>query len=90
MRRVADGRVMAGERQAPCSAIDAEDGNVVATLIAAVEKPARGVEVEAARVVATGPFVGDELQLAGFANGEDSDAVVQAIARIDKAAIGRN
>ena len=47
---------MAGEREAAGLAIHPEDGDVVAALIAAVEEPAGGVEVEAARIIAPRPF----------------------------------
>ena len=79
-RRIADGRVMAGEGQAARFAIHAEDGDVVAALVARVKELARGVEVEAARVVPACPFLAREGQLAVFADGEDPNAVVQAVA----------
>ena len=87
-RRIADGGVMAGEGEAAGLAIHAEDGDVVAPLIAAVEELAGGIEVEAARIVPARPFLADEGQVAVWADGEDPDAVVQPVARIDEPAIG--
>src|SRR2546429_9178792 len=87
-RRIADGGVMAGEGQAARFAIHAEDGEVVAALVARVKELARGVEVEAARVAPACPFLAHEGQLAVFADGEDPNAVVQAVSRIDEPAIG--
>src|SRR5690349_6597937 len=49
-RRIADRRVAAGECQAAGLAVDSENGDVVGPLVAAVEEPAGGVEVEAARI----------------------------------------
>ena len=53
---------MAGEREAAGPAVHAEDGDVSAALIAAVEEPAGRVEGEAARVVAARPFLADVRQ----------------------------
>src|SRR5207247_77350 len=89
-RRIADGGVMAGEDQAARFVIHAEGSDVVAALVAGVEELAGGVEVEAARVIPTRPFLAHEGQLAVFADGEDADAVVEAVARIDEVAIGGN
>ena len=56
------GDVMAGEGEAAGLAIHAEDGDVVAALVAAVEEPAGRVEGEAARIVPARPFLADERQ----------------------------
>ena len=75
MRWVADGRVVAGEFEPAGVARHAEDRHVVGALVAAVEEAARGVEGEAAWVVAAGPFVGDEFQLARWSDRKNRDAV---------------
>src|SRR5215203_7548248 len=85
--RVSDGRVLAGERQTADLTIHLEHRDVVAALIAAVEEPTTGIDVEAARVIASRPLVRDERQIAVGANGEDSDAVVQAVARVHEAPV---
>jgi len=79
----ADGCVLAGERQAAGARIDAESGDRIASLVAQVEIVARGVDIEAARVVASCPFLGDIRQLARRVDGEEGDAVVQAVGGID-------
>ena len=79
---------MAGEVEAAGFAIHTEDGDVVTSLIATVEELAGGVEVEASRIVPASPFFPHKRQVTAGANGEDPDAVVQSIARIDKSAIG--
>src|SRR5437773_9938225 len=89
-RRITDRGIMAGEDQAACFAVHAEDGDVVAALIARVKELAGGIEIEAARIVPTCPFLSDEGQFTGFADGKDPNAVVQTVARIDKAAIRGN
>src|SRR5438105_3884086 len=89
-RRIADGGVMAGEHQAARFVIHAEGSDVVAALVTGVEELAGGIEVEAARVVPTRPFLAHEGQLAVFADGEDADAIVEAVAHIDEVAIGGN
>ena len=86
-RGIADRGVMAGEFEAAGLAIHAEDGDAVGSLIAAIEEPAGGVEVEAARIVPSCPFFPYEREAALEANGEDPDAVVQPVARIDKLSI---
>ena len=74
---------MASEVEGAGFAIHTEDGDVVSSLIATKEKLAGGVEVEAARIVPVRPFFPDERQIAFWANGKDSDAVVQPVAGID-------
>jgi hypothetical protein len=59
-RRIADGGVMAGEGEAAGFAIDTEDGNVVAALVAAVEEQACGIEIEAPRLISVSPFFSDK------------------------------
>ena len=63
-RRIADGGVMAGEVEAAGFAVRTEHGDVVTSLIAAIEELAGGVEVEAARIVPTCPFFPDICQRA--------------------------
>jgi len=82
--------VLPRENQPACPAIHAEDRDVVAALVAAVEKPARGIEVEAARIITPRPFHPPEGELSAWTDREDPDAVVQAVARLDEAAVGRN
>ena len=89
-RRIADGGVMAGEGQAARLAVHAKDREVVGPLIAAVEEPAGGVEVEAAWIVPACPLLADIGQGAGSADGKDRDAVVQTVACIEEPALGRN
>ena len=50
-RGIAHGREMPGEGKASGFAIDAEDGDVVAALVAAIEKAAGGIERKAAGIV---------------------------------------
>src|SRR5439155_26411084 len=78
---------MAGEGQAAFFAIHAEDGDVVAALVARVKELAGGVEVETSRVVPARPSLAHESQPAVVADGEDPNAVVQAVAGIDEPAI---
>ena len=75
---------MAGEFEAAGLAIHLEDGDVVGALIATIEVLASGVEVEAARIIPSCPFFPHEREVAVWANGKDPDAVVQAVACIDK------
>ena len=79
---------MAGEVEPAGFAIDQENSDIVTTLIAAIKELAGGVEIEAARIIATCPFFSDVYQCAISANGKDPNAVVQSVARIDKPAIG--
>ncbi len=63
---------------------------MVSTLIAAVQKAARWIKGEAARVVATRPFLGDVAKRAVRTDGKDADAVVKAVTRVNEAAIRRD
>src|SRR5713226_502219 len=60
--RIADGGVMAGEVEAAGFAVHTEHGDVVTSLIAAIEELAGGVETEAARIVPACPFFPDICQ----------------------------
>ena len=71
-------------------AVDAEDGHVVCSLVAAVEVVAGWIEVETSRVVAARPFFSDMGELAGIADFEDADAVVQTVARVDELSVARD
>ena len=51
---------MTGKGQAAGFAIHFKDSNVVSTLITAVKKLSARVEVEAARVVSSSPFILDK------------------------------
>src|SRR5438105_81074 len=86
-RRIADGRVMAGEVEAAGFAVHTEHGDVVPALIAAIEELAGGLEVEAARIAPACPFFPDMGQGAVCSYGKNPDAVVQPVAGIDKPAI---
>src|SRR4051812_37992898 len=89
-RGIADGSVMAGEREAAGLAIHSEDRDVIAALVAAVEEPAGGVEGEATGIIPARPFLPDVRQLAVRADREDRDAVVKPVARVDEAPVGRD
>ncbi len=78
---------MTGEFEAAGLAIYLKDGDVVTALIATIEVPASGVEVEAARIIPSCPFFPYEHEVAVWANGKDPDAVMQPVASIDKLAI---
>src|SRR5262245_22954831 len=89
-RGIADRGVMAGEPQRARRAIHPEDGDVVSALIAAIEELPRGVEVEAAGIIAVGPLLADVRQAAARPDREDPDAVVEPVARVDEAPIRRD
>ena len=74
---------MAGKGQPARLGIRAENGDVVAALITGVQEPAGGIEAEAARIVSVRSFLSCKGQLAVSADGEDPDAVVQAVAAGD-------
>ena len=67
--------------------IDSKDGDIVSTLIAAVEELAGGVEVEAPGIVAASPFVSDKGQIAVGTNRKNPHTVVQAVSGIDEPAV---
>ena len=79
---------MAGEIQTTGLAIYLKHGDVVATLIATIEKLTCRIEVEAARIIPSRPFFASERQVAVWAHRKDPDAVVQPVARIDESSVG--
>ena len=87
MRWIAHWRVMAGEGQSACVAINAVHRHVVPSLIADIKELASRIEIEAARIASTCPFLANQFQLTALANREYSNAVMQPIARIDEASI---
>jgi len=81
---------MTSEGECAFVAIDAEHRNVIRSLVAHIKELACGIEIEAARIIPTRPFVRDEGQFTVLADCEYSNAVMQSVARVDEAAIGRN
>src|SRR5207244_3577825 len=81
---------MAGEAQSACVAIHAEHRDVVAPLVAGIQELADGIEIEAAWIISTRPFLTDEAQFTALADREYSYAVMQTVAGIDEPAIARN
>ena len=75
-RGIAHRCVVARECEAAGPAIDPEHGDIIAALIAAKEELASGVEVEAARIIPSRPFLSKEREFAVWAHREDPDAVV--------------
>src|SRR6266540_4701833 len=82
--------VMVGETEPACAAIHAEHRNVVAPLVAGIKELAGGVEIEAAWIASTRPFLPDESEFPGFTDRKYPNAVMQPVAGIDEPAIGRN
>lgn len=81
---------MAGKIQATALSIDSKHGDIVGPLVAAVQKFTGRIKIEAARIVASSPFIAHMRELTVRPDRKDSDAVVQAIARIDKLTVCRN
>ena len=81
---------MTGEVEPTRFFIDTEDRNVVAALVAAIEKLARGIKAEAAWIIPARPSFLDERQVAGWSHGKNPDAVVQPIAGINESPIRGN
>src|SRR6185436_4681769 len=87
-RRIPHRRVVAGEFEAAGLAIDLEGRDGVRALVAAVEELAGGIEVEAPGIVAASPFLAEVFQSAVRGDGEDADAVVQPVPRVDEFSVG--
>src|SRR5215213_6924760 len=81
---------MAREGQGPGLPIDAENGDVVAALVAAIEEATGGIERKAAGIVAAGPLLAEVGQISVLADPKDPDAVMQPVARVDKPSVGGN
>ena len=75
---------MAGEFETTGLEIHLKDGDIVTSLIATIEVPAGGIEVEAAWIIPSCPFFPYERKLAFSANGKNPDTVMQPVARINK------
>ena len=78
---------MASKIEAASLAIHLEDGDVIASLVAAIEELPGGVKVEAAWIIPASPFVSDVLQCSVFADGKNPNAVMKPVARVNKPAI---
>lgn len=89
---------MAGERKFAGLFVDAEAGEVVGALVATVQEIAGGIEIEAAGVIATGGFFAQIGEFSGGRgatrptgiDGENCDAVVEAVAGVEKFAVVGN
>src|SRR4051812_18380376 len=81
---------MAREHEGTGLAHDAKYRHIVTALVAAIEELARGIEIETAGIVTPRPLFADERQLAGRADREYSNAIVQAVADVYKSAIAGN
>ena len=81
---------MPRECQFPGLSIDSENRQMIGALITAVEKTPRRIEIEASWVVAARPLFAHKRQLTIFPHGKDPNAVMQAIAGINKLAIRRD
>src|SRR2546422_11424007 len=57
---ITDRGIMPGEEQAASVAMRAEHGHVVSTLVAGIEELAGGIEIKAAWIVSSRPFLADK------------------------------
>src|SRR3954469_12479631 len=78
---------MAREVEHTCFAIDSKNRDIVVALIAAIEKSAARIEIEAAWIIPARPFFTDETQFAVCTNGKDRDAIVHSIAGVHEATV---
>ena len=84
MGRISNSGIMASEFEAAAVTIDFKNGNVVRTLIAAVEKLTGRIELKTPRIVPPCPLFRDIGELAAWTNRKDCNAVMQAVASVDK------
>ena len=89
-RRGANRSVLAGKGEAARLPVDAEAGDRVAPLVARVKEITRGIDVKAARIIASRPGLAGKSQDAPRANGKEGDAVVQPVGRIDEPPVRRD
>ena len=88
--RIANARIVARKLQAALLMIDFEHGDVIAALIATVQKPSRRVEIETAWIVASSSLLADIRQFAIRPDREDADTVLKSIARVDELSVMRH
>src|SRR5438045_5303747 len=81
---------MAGEGQSASVPIDAVHRHVVSSLITDIKELPGRIEIEAARIISTCPFLAHERQFTALANRKYPNAVVQTVARVHKPAIAGN
>ena len=87
MGRIANRRKVARKIEATGGAVHTENGHVIGSLIAGVKELPGGLEIKTARVVPACRFVMHKRELTVFSNGKHRDAVVYAIAGVDKPAV---
>jgi len=90
MRRVTDGSVLVREFQLPGVLVHLKDGDIVGTLIPAVQEITSRIKTETARVISPCPFISHPGQFALGTNRKDADTVMQTVTGVDKFSIRRN
>lgn len=88
--RIAYWGVMPGETQIASFCIDTEHSDIVPALIAAIKEIAGWIEGETAGVIPPGPLLPDITQCSILTHGKNSDAIVEPVTRVNKAAIMGN
>ena len=84
---IANRRKVARKIEATGGAVHTENGHVIGSLIAGVKELSGGIEIKTARVVPACRFVLDKREFTVSTNGKHRDAVVYAIAGVDKPAV---
>ena len=89
-RRITNRCVSTGEVQTSRLFIHFENADVVCSLVAAIKELPCGVKLEAAWIIASRPFIVNEAQFSAGGYSEDTDRIMQAVARVDESAVVGN
>ncbi len=82
--------VLFGEGQPSGFLIDLEHGDIVCSLIAAVQELTGGIEIEASRIVAASPLVTNKCERSVSPDGKDADTVVQSVTSVNETSVRRD
>src|SRR5208283_128008 len=82
--------VLTGKSEVARFPIDAESSDRVTPLITRIKKIPCGVDIKAARIIASSPFFPVERKGARLADGKPGDTVVQPIGSIDESSVMRD
>ncbi len=64
--------------------------DAIRSLVTSVEAVPRGIDIKAARIVTSGPFLSDKGKYSALTDREPSDAVVQPVRGIKKSCVRRD
>ena len=85
-----NGGVLPDEGQRARFPVNSVTRDCIRSLVTRVEVVPRGIDIKAARIVASGPFLSSKGEYSALTDREPSDAVMQPVRRIEKSCVRRD